>query len=382
MGAWVDSDHVQLSYAARQQAAHAQAARAGNPGPPRRETAGAGDARRLAAASPDRLNVARRAAELARGQTAATANAEGVAGKHATAESGFQPFGEDGFTFRDLIDVVNPLQHIPVVSSIYRAITGDTLDPAARIAGDTLFFGPVGAAAAAVNVAITETTGKDLGGHALAFLEGDEAPAATLGADGTAAVASAAAGAPAVRPAGTAAEPTATGALPPDGDILDPDAAVTFGRSATGFAPQAIPVEALPPDILAALYGGGPVRPLPPEESAFLAERTAADSGNADPQPKWRDLYHLEPAASAGGEGAAPSAASVTEESPATDPVSRTAGANSADAAGSPPGTGAAIAADGGWLSSTMLDALERYREGARLGHPGTPEPVLSDMTR
>ncbi|MFT4585447.1 MAG: hypothetical protein ACI8XZ_005217, partial [Gammaproteobacteria bacterium] len=32
----------------------------------------------------------------------------------------FEPFGEDGLTFSDVFDAVNPLHHIPIVGSIYR----------------------------------------------------------------------------------------------------------------------------------------------------------------------------------------------------------------------------------------------------------------------
>ena len=53
-------------------------------------------------------------------------------------------FGEDGFTFADFVDVINPLQHIPLVSQAYRAITGDEISPGSRLAGATLFGGPVG----------------------------------------------------------------------------------------------------------------------------------------------------------------------------------------------------------------------------------------------
>ena len=31
-------------------------------------------------------------------------------------------WGKDGFSFADLLDVVNPLQHIPVIGQIYRGI--------------------------------------------------------------------------------------------------------------------------------------------------------------------------------------------------------------------------------------------------------------------
>ena len=71
----------------------------------------------------------------------------------------FQPFGSDGFTFGDLIDIINPLQHIPVLGTIYRKLSGDTIDPAARIAGGTLFGGPIGAALAVAETAFSELSG-------------------------------------------------------------------------------------------------------------------------------------------------------------------------------------------------------------------------------
>ncbi|MBT5013959.1 MAG: hypothetical protein HON02_05865, partial [Rhodospirillaceae bacterium] len=37
----------------------------------------------------------------------------------------FHAFGADGFTFLDFLDIINPLQHIPVVGSLYRDMTGD-----------------------------------------------------------------------------------------------------------------------------------------------------------------------------------------------------------------------------------------------------------------
>jgi hypothetical protein len=58
----------------------------------------------------------------------------------------FKPFGDDGLTFGDLIDVVNPLQHLPVLGNVYRWLTGDDLSPAARVAGGALYGGPIGLA--------------------------------------------------------------------------------------------------------------------------------------------------------------------------------------------------------------------------------------------
>ena len=82
-------------------------------------------------------------------------------------------WGEDGFTFGDILDVINPLQHIPIVSDIYRAITGDKIAPAARMLGGGLLGGVPGLAIAAVNTALQEVTGQDAGEMAIASLFGD-----------------------------------------------------------------------------------------------------------------------------------------------------------------------------------------------------------------
>jgi hypothetical protein len=88
----------------------------------------------------------------------------------------FSFFGDDGFTFLDFVDMVNPLQHIPVVSTAYRQITGDELDHGARLAGGTLFGGPIGFAASAFNVLLEHNTGKDVGDHVVAWFDGEEEP--------------------------------------------------------------------------------------------------------------------------------------------------------------------------------------------------------------
>ncbi|MTH98261.1 hypothetical protein [Roseibium sp. RKSG952] len=53
--------------------------------------------------------------------------------------------------FADLVDVLNPLQHIPVISHVYRAITNDQISDGARYAGHALygaaFGGPIGMSA-------------------------------------------------------------------------------------------------------------------------------------------------------------------------------------------------------------------------------------------
>lgn len=50
----------------------------------------------------------------------------------------------DTFGFKDFLDIINPLQHIPGVSMAYRALTGDTIKPAENIAGGFLYGGAFG----------------------------------------------------------------------------------------------------------------------------------------------------------------------------------------------------------------------------------------------
>ncbi len=73
-------------------------------------------------------------------------------------------------TLDDVLDIVNPLQHIPLVSSIYRSVTGDQITGPARIIGDTLFGGPIGFVASLANAVVEEVSGRDLGANALAAL--------------------------------------------------------------------------------------------------------------------------------------------------------------------------------------------------------------------
>ncbi len=85
--------------------------------------------------------------------------------------------GGEGGSFMDflgnLLDVVNPLQHIPVVSSIYRRVTGDQISGAAMIAGGALYGGPLGGAMAVADVAYAQQNGGYAGDRMLASAMGD-----------------------------------------------------------------------------------------------------------------------------------------------------------------------------------------------------------------
>lgn len=80
------------------------------------------------------------------------------------------PPPDDSFGFADLIDMINPLQHIPLLNLAYREITGDQIKPIGKIIGGAVFGGAAGAAGGMVNVALEHETGKDIAGHTLALL--------------------------------------------------------------------------------------------------------------------------------------------------------------------------------------------------------------------
>lgn len=103
--------------------------------------------------------------------------------------AGAMPQGGEGNSFMDflgnLVDVVNPLQHIPVVSSLYRRLTGDQIGGAAMIAGGALYGGPIGGAVAAANVAIAQESGGYAGDRMLARALGDAPQTAPPAASAT-----------------------------------------------------------------------------------------------------------------------------------------------------------------------------------------------------
>jgi hypothetical protein len=79
--------------------------------------------------------------------------------------------GADGKSFfQNVLDVVNPLEHLPVVSTIYHAITGNQSGDVEKIAGDTLYGGPIGLVSSIADVAFEKITGKDFGDTMLAMV--------------------------------------------------------------------------------------------------------------------------------------------------------------------------------------------------------------------
>lgn len=82
------------------------------------------------------------------------------------------PGTSEEFKFGDLVDMVNPLHHIPLVGHVYRELTGDEIKPIGQIMGGALYGGGLGAAGGLVNVIIEEETGKDITENAIAMAVG------------------------------------------------------------------------------------------------------------------------------------------------------------------------------------------------------------------
>lgn len=122
-----------------------------------------------------RPELAREEARL-NSQAGASAAASSASASPAPSPAGESEnfWGEDGFGFDDFLDLINPLQHLPVVGSIYRAVTGDEAAPGARIFGGALFGGPIGLASAVVDSAVEESSGKSMAQHVAALFAGDD----------------------------------------------------------------------------------------------------------------------------------------------------------------------------------------------------------------
>jgi len=70
-----------------------------------------------------------------------------------------------GFSFHELLSELNPLQYLPVIGTIYRSVTGDTIPESARIAGSLvvsgLTGGPIGLALNVAFLGLQKATGID-----------------------------------------------------------------------------------------------------------------------------------------------------------------------------------------------------------------------------
>ena len=90
-----------------------------------------------------------------------------------------QPFAfwQDGdFSFGDFLDIINPLQHVPIVATLYRNMSGDKIGAASRVIGGALWGRIGGLVSGVVNVVVDWFTGKDVGDHIYTALFGNTGP--------------------------------------------------------------------------------------------------------------------------------------------------------------------------------------------------------------
>jgi hypothetical protein len=85
----------------------------------------------------------------------------------------FALWEEEEFGFRDLVDIINPLQHIPIVATFYRHMTGEKIGAVPRVIGGALWGRIGGFVSGLVNAFVDWFTGKDIGDHIYSSLFGD-----------------------------------------------------------------------------------------------------------------------------------------------------------------------------------------------------------------
>jgi hypothetical protein len=90
----------------------------------------------------------------------------------------------EGLSSWDLLDLINPLQHLPFVSSLYREVTGDTIRPEIKIAGGAALGGVFGMVSNLADVVFEQATGKGVSSAIIAALVGEDPAPAQLASAG------------------------------------------------------------------------------------------------------------------------------------------------------------------------------------------------------
>ncbi|MBV9862840.1 MAG: hypothetical protein JO267_11920 [Alphaproteobacteria bacterium] len=297
---------------------------------------------------------------------------------------------QDGFGFHDLLDTINPLQHIPVISTVYRAITHDEPGAVSRIVGDGLFGGMTGFASSVVNVLVQASTGKDIGEHVLSLLDldGDSGGGGKASAQAAAAKPVATGRTPMplspsryILPTGTAAAPaspdapahTAAPAPEPGGAAASSEGpgGGTADKPASGGGSSLAAVPAAPGRPL------GPSlvqRPVPLRLTGLLLPntrpKTVGAGGSATaPSPAAAPVAANSAAANAAATTPGiPAAVNAAAAPPASGSIAAAPDAAAATAA--PPAASGSAAAPGGTgsaqsqaleISEQMSDALDKY---------------------
>jgi hypothetical protein len=92
-----------------------------------------------------------------------------------TAPAPIKAFDDDsGPSFHDVLDILNPLQHIPIINTLYRHLTGDEEGAVADVAGGMLWTGPIGLITSLSDLTVKAETGKSIGDNILSWLGFDD----------------------------------------------------------------------------------------------------------------------------------------------------------------------------------------------------------------
>ena len=91
----------------------------------------------------------------------------------ATSAQGKGFFNAEGPSFRDVLDAINPLNHIPGVSTWLQHATGHTPSTASNLVGGALLGGPIGFVASLASEIFTSATGSSPAESVYAALTGE-----------------------------------------------------------------------------------------------------------------------------------------------------------------------------------------------------------------
>jgi len=259
----------------------------------------------------------------------------------------------EGPSFADLIDIINPLQHIPIVSTIYRAITGDKIGMGARLVGGAIFGGPLGIISAGVMSAVQEATGKDTSEHLASLFGGDEKPATAVAA---------AAVEPAAAARSQAAAATATVAPP----VAAP---VVVAGAAAAAAPYARKTAAGPAPAAAAGLAPATLRATQAARDAVAAPQPASAMARGNPLAAIDRAKGAQAAMLAASLQAAALPAQRTPEEGGGKKAPEAAHANL-------PPTGVALPE---WAAQAMERALDSYQKSGTLRRDTRPMVTITE---
>lgn len=290
---------------------------------------------------------------------------------------------DDSPSFGDLLDVINPLQHIPIINDIYREVTGDKIGVGARLVGGALFGGPLGLIGSAINAVMEEATGHDIGGHLIALFKDDQ-PASSGTALASASNPAPDASSPSAEANGPAGAQSVAG---PSGTSSagTGEPAKDDGGSKTAAKPMLLPDIAGGTPLAQAETAPPPAPPAVPQAPVSAAPVSAAPVSAVEgkPMPLWGSreprMMPVPPRTTPLATKSPPALGMATSNtsSRSNTPVvgARTyqppvSPAMVQEMAATQANTQAGTVASNDWFSGAMMQGLAKYERNSKLGQP------------